>query len=411
MVELVDQSEAMNARGGARPARASVIVPALGVTQIFAWGGSFFLLTVLAGPIAADTGWSLKAVFGGFSLCILVAGLASPSVGRAIADYGGRPVLALSAVALALGLIALAVARNLPAYYCAWFLLGFGMAAGLYDPAFATLGRIYGQKGRSAISTLTLFGGFASTICWPLTAYVQENWGWRTTCLVYAAIELGLALPIYLFLLPREPRRAAAGSTPAAVDIQTAGPAVGPRARVFWMLASSLALTSFVSTVISVHLIRILQLEGATLKSAVALAAFVGPAQVGARAIEVVASRWHQPIWTKVAASALFALGLGALAYGGEISFLALVLYGGGVGLESIARGTLPLTIYGTLRFPEMVGRIAAPSLIALAAAPAFGAVLLDAFEPHVAVASLAVVAALNLLIVAALFLETRAKS
>ena len=149
----------------AKTPRRAVIISALGVTQIFAWGTSYYLPAVLAAPITADTGWSLAWVVGGLSLGLLTAGLVSPLVGRAIARGGGRPVLALSAGLLAAGLLTLSLAHSLLVFWIGWVIIGLGMGAGLYDPAFATLGRLYGQSGRSAITTLTLFGGFASTVC------------------------------------------------------------------------------------------------------------------------------------------------------------------------------------------------------------------------------------------------------
>ena len=192
--------------------RRAVIVSALGLTQVFAWGASYYLPAVLAAPIVADTGWPLPWVVGGLSLGLLTAGLVSPWVGRAIALRGGRPVLAASACLLAVGLLALALAHSLPAFLAAWIVIGLGMGSGLYDPAFATLGRLYGAGGRSAITTLTLFGGFASTVCWPLSAFLEARLGWRGACLAYAGFHLAVALPVYLFLLPREARRLA--STP-----------------------------------------------------------------------------------------------------------------------------------------------------------------------------------------------------
>ena len=190
------------------PSRA-VVISVLGVTQIFAWGSSYYLPAVLAKPIASDTGWSLSWVVGGLSLGLLIAGLVSPWVGRAIGRRGGRPVLAVSAGLLAAGLSALALAQSLPAFLIAWSLIGLGMGGGLYDPAFATLGRLYGHGGRSAITTLTLFGGFASTVCWPLSAFLDAHLGWRGACLMYAGFQLAVALPAYLFVLPREPQRPA----------------------------------------------------------------------------------------------------------------------------------------------------------------------------------------------------------
>ena len=152
-------------------ARRWPVISALGVVQILAWGSSFYLPAVLAGPIAENTGWPLAWVVGGLSVGLLVAAFVSPRVGLAINRYGGRPVLALAALLLAAGLAALGFAPTLPVYLAGWLLIGLGMGCGLYDPAFATLGRLYGAEARPAITTLTLWGGFASTVCWPLSAY------------------------------------------------------------------------------------------------------------------------------------------------------------------------------------------------------------------------------------------------
>lgn len=173
---------------GARPRWA--VVSSVGVAQILAWGSSYYLTAVLAGPVTADTGWPLSWVVGGLSIGLLVSGLVSPRVGHLIERRGGRPVLAGSACLLAVGLLALGLAPTLPFFVAAWIVIGFGMGAGLYDPAFSTLGRLYGENARSAITHLTLFGGFASTVCWPLSAFLVEHVGWRSTCLTYAAIHV-----------------------------------------------------------------------------------------------------------------------------------------------------------------------------------------------------------------------------
>ena len=194
--------------------RRSVIIVTLGLFQILAWGSSFYLLSVLALPIAEDTGWPTTTVIGGVSLAMLIAGFASPRVGKIIQVRGGRLVMAFSAVTFAAGLAIMGLAPVLPVYLAAWVLIGFGMASGLYDPAFATLGRIYGQAARPMITTVTLFGGFASTVCWPVTALLLESFGWRWACLAYAAAHLFLALPAYLLLLPaRAPGLVAADDT------------------------------------------------------------------------------------------------------------------------------------------------------------------------------------------------------
>jgi MFS family permease len=387
------------------------IIPVLGVTQIFAWGSSYYLPAVLAKPIAADTGWSLSWVVGGVSLGLLIAGVVSPWVGRAIARRGGRPVLAVSAGLLAAGLLALALAHSLPAYLLAWLLIGLGMGAGLYDPAFATLGRLYGHGGRSAITTLTLFGGFASTICWPLSALLDAHLGWRGACLVYAGFQLAVALPAYLFVLPRERQRPA--SRPASPISPAPAPAQPdfPEGALFLLLAATITLSSVISTTLSVHLLTVLQAKGLTLAAAVGLGALVGPSQVAARTVEIVIAHRHHPIWTLIASALLVAAGLAALWIGAPIIPLALALYGAGIGLGSIARGTLPLAIFGPERYPVVMGRIAMPSLIAQAAAPSIGAALLEVGGLDGALGALAALAACNALLAAGLFVMLRLSS
>ncbi len=180
-----------------------VVIPALGITQIFAWGSTFYLPAALAPLIATDTGWTYDLIVGGVSVGLLVAGLASPRVGRLIAAKGGRPVLAIGALLLAAGLFGVGTAGSFAWYLAGWVVIGLGMSASLYDAAFSTLGRIYGARSRTALTSVTLFGGFASTVCWPLSAFLAARYGWRGACFTYAAIQLAVALPIHLFALPR----------------------------------------------------------------------------------------------------------------------------------------------------------------------------------------------------------------
>src|SRR4051794_33688464 len=163
-----------------------LVITVLGVTQILAWGSTFYLPAVLASPIATETGWPLTWVVGGLSLGLLLAGLISPYVGLMIERHGGRPVLMASAVLFAVGQLGLGLAHSVTTYVAAWLVIGVGMGTGLFDAAFGTLGRLYGRDARLAITTLTLFGGLASTVCWPLSAFLVGKLGWRGTCFAYS---------------------------------------------------------------------------------------------------------------------------------------------------------------------------------------------------------------------------------
>jgi MFS family permease len=384
------------ATGAARAPGFGLLITALGVAQIFAWGSSYYLMAVVAKPITDDTGWPLAWVVGGLSLGLLIAGLVSPRVGRTIQHRGGRPVLAASTALLATGLGILALAQTLPVYLGAWVVIGCGMGAGLYDPAFATLGRLYGEAARPAITTLTLFGGFASTVCWPLSAFLVTHFGWRGTCVAYAAFHLIVLLPAYLYLVPREAerqrKRAASSVTVASVSTPRAA-----RSPIFFgLLATAITLSAVISTLLSVHLLTILQSRGIDLAAAVALGALVGPSQVGARTIEFFVARYHHPIWTKFVSTLLVAIGVATLWASLPILAVPLMFYGAGIGLESIARGTLPLALFAGPRYAVVMGRLAMPSLMAQAAAPSIGAVLLSAYGPGGTLATLVAVAVVN---------------
>jgi MFS family permease len=382
------------------------------MAQILAWGSSYYLPAVLAGPITADTGWPLPWVVGGLSLGLLVAGLVSPHVGRAIERTGGRPVLAASSVVLGTGLAGLALASSLPSYLAAWVVIGLGMGAGLYDAAFATLGRLYGQGARGAITNLTLFGGFASTVCWPLSALLVETMGWRGACLAYAGLQLTLALPIHLALLPHIPGPPQVASTPTqALGIALTRPEpvpAGRRSEVLLLLTTALTLGSVIQGVVSVHLLAILQAYGADLAAAVALGALVGPSQVGARVVEkLLGGRFH-PIWTMLVSVTLVATGLSLLWMELPVLSTCLVTYGAGIGINSIARGTLPLALFGAEGYATLMGRLAMPMLIAGALAPSAGAFLLERVGTYGMLSVLVTLAVGNICLVATLFLFVR---
>jgi len=368
------------------------VISALGIVQIFAWGSSYYLLAVFTAPIAADTGWPLSWIVGGLSLGLFVAGMASPRVGEAIRHHGGRPVLALSSLLLAAGLLILATAPVLPVFVAGWIVLGIGMSAGLYDAAFATLGGIYGREARSAITTLTLWGGFASTVCWPLSALFIEHLGWRWSCVAYAAIQLGLCLPLILFVLPGNGRVARAPE-----DRHGSIRLTGPERRAYVTMMAIMVLAGLSVTIVSVHLLTMLKGRGLSLAEAVALGALIGPAQVTARLVEMASGGRHHPIWTLAGAAGLSAVGLVMLALGLPLAGAAIFLYAAGNGIFSIARGALPLALFGPDRYAPVMGRLARPSLIAQAVAPTIGATLLVAWGTDVTLWAIATLAAGNL--------------
>jgi predicted MFS family arabinose efflux permease len=361
-----------------------LVAGALGFTQILGYGTSFYLPAILGLPISSETGWPLPWVIAGLSIGMLCGGMASPAVGRSIDRYGGRPVLVTGSLLLALGLAGIAAATNLGFYLLAWCVIGLGMGASLYEAAFAALGRLYGGQARSAIITITLYGGFASTICWPLSALLNDAVGWRGTCLIYAAIHVLAAIPVFVIFPSISPGHAAEG--PEVVNPPRAHAPPAPRSRMtlLVLLALHLTFTAVVATVVSVHLLVILEGRGHSAAATVALGALLGPSQVAGRAIELVIGRSFHPFWTAVASSSLIVASVAALAFDLQLIALAIVVYGAGVGVSYIVRGTLPLALFGPTGYATLMGKLALPSLVAQALAPwaaalAFTRVGLDA--------------------------------
>jgi MFS family permease len=373
--------------GAAPGASRRVVIVVLGIGQVLVWGSSYYLPAVLAKPIADATGWPLSWVIGGLSLGLLVSGLVSPKVGDLIEQYGGRPVLMGSAGLLAAGLLTLAGAPNLAVFILGWLVIGVAMGAGLYDPAFATIGRLYGKGARAIITSLTLIGGFSSTVCWPLSALLLEHLGWRGACLAYAGVNLFLVLPLYRFGLPAELRHVAGQSPPPpdpATDTETPPP---PRGRLyhvlFLLVALGMTLSSVIAAVMSVQLLTVLEQRGVPLATAVALGAIIGPCQVGARLIDLLAGQRTHPVWEGLLSAVFVTLGLGLLLTRQDAVVAALIVYGGGIGLRSIVRGTLPLALFGPVGYPSLIGRLAFPMLLGQAAGPSAAAVLLVRFGGH----------------------------
>jgi MFS family permease len=377
----------------------------LGVTQILTWGTLFYPPVLTVPLMAADRSWSIAFTMGGFSLGLLAAGLISPRVGAAIDRHGGHRVMPLGALTGAAGLVALVQADHPAAYLAVWAVLGAAMAASLYDPAFATLGRIFGTGARPAITVLTLAGGFASTVSWPVTHLLIGAVGWRGTYLIYAALLALVVAPLHAFALPRT--RAEPEPPPQAATAQPARllPASG---LAFILVATAFAAYAFVPSGLAAHLLAIFQRLGIEAGTAVAIGALFGPAQVTARLLEFLFARNLHPLWI-----ARFAVGLLILAFvllatlGLSVPVAAAfaLMFGAANGLLTIARGTLPLALFGAAGYGLMIGRIAKPFLVIQALAPL---VLASVAERLSDPAALAVTAAFALIALACLALIRR---
>ena len=356
------------------------MIAALGTAQTLAWGSSYYLPAILADPIARDLGISSNWFFAAFSAALVISGLLGPRVGRQIDRVGGRQILCISNLVLAGGLALLGASTSLSMMSAAWLLLGIGMGLGLYDAAFGALGRIYGSDARGAITGITLIAGFASTVGWPLSSLGLETIGWRDTCYAWAVAHIVIGLPLNL-LLPR-----------AAMREVTEGPVVKPHIpidRTMVLLSFAFAAAWTVTSAMAAHLPRIVEAFGATPAQAVFAGMMIGPAQVCARVMEAsLLTRFHPIVSTRLACLThpIGACIIGI--FGGGAAAAFALLHGAGNGILTIARGTLPLAMFGPKNYAYRLGLIGAPSRICQALAPVGFGLLIEPMGRLVVVVS-----------------------
>ncbi len=354
------------------------LLVALGITQIVSWGSVYYAFALLLEPLQDELGAGKSAVAGAFSVALLVSGLCAMRVGVTIDRVGGRRLMTLGSLGAALLLAALSQVSSLPALYAVWAGLGVVMAATLYEPAFAVIAQVYRLNYRRALTVLTLFGGLASTVFWPLTTLLIEQFGWRSALLWLAAINLVVCVPLHLWWLPRATHVAAAGRKAPG----------GERRIRLWADPRFRALTVaflahyVVISAIAAHLIALLLARGLSPAAAAGIGALFGPMQVAGRVLEFGASRWLRAAQVGRIAAVALPLSMAALLWAGD-SLLGLtlfaVLFGASNGAMTVVRGALPVEMYGRDHYGAIAGALAAPGLLARAIGPVFAALLWSA--------------------------------
>ncbi|HUP10514.1 MAG TPA: MFS transporter [Caldimonas sp.] len=380
-------------------------VATLGTTQTLAWASSYYLPAMLAVPMARDTGVSVPTVFAAFSCALVVSALIGPRAGSMIDRWGGRPVLMGTSIVFTLGLVALGFAKAPLGLFSAWMLLGIGMGTGLYESAFATLVHLYRRDSRNAITGITLIAGFASTVGWPLSTWLEAQVGWRGACFAWAALHVLVGLPLNALLPRASGGQAAPVPAAPAASVDALDETAQWRATV--ILSFAFAATLFIATAMAAHLPRLIQTTGASLQTAVLVGTLIGPSQVAARLLEFSVLRRVHPLLSTRVAACLHPVGaIALLVFGAPCAALFGVLHGAGNGLVTIARGTLPLAIFGPRGYGERQGVLAVPARIAQALSPWLFGLALDRWDER----SLLLSAGLGALAAASLFLPFGAR-
>lgn len=391
------------------PSPVSLIRPValLGTTQIIAWGSLFYAIAVLAQPMAATLGISTTGVFGAFSASLAISGLTAPAIGRALDRYGGYRVMAAGSVISAIALSLISSAQGPLQFFVGWGLAGVAMAANLYDAAFPALSQFAGRHYRPALTALTLLGGFASTVFWPLAWWLHETFDWRAAVAVFAALHLLVCLPAHYFGLPRPTTPAPSGDTP---EVAPSPPAAGSR---FLWLATAFTVSAFVISGTAAHAVGALKASGLSPAAAIVAVSLIGPMQVVGRIIEFVFARGLSATKVGLAAFGIMAVAMCLLLLIGvspTLAFAFACAYGLSNGVMSIVRGTVPAELFGRHAYGTLMGRLAGPAFFAKAAAPVALAALVANGDHYTWLAALLTLLSLFALIAFVAAIHSRAQ-
>lgn len=380
----------------------------LGVTQIIGWGATYYLLTILALPISRDLQMPLGLVAGGMSTMMIISALTGPYTGRLMDIHGGSPVMAAGSVIASIGLMFLSFSQSAVTFFGAWTVIGLSSSMILYPAAFTALTQIAPERARRSITFLTLPGGLASTVFWPLTTYLLAQYGWRMTCQIYAALQILVCLPVHLFAIPpggtrNEPVEAA----PAALP----GLPAEMRPRAFVFLTLVLALNSLLVTGTLNQFTTLLTSLSLPQQTVVLCSMLFGISQVSARVVEMIGGGSYDPVRGMLLVLCGFWLSVLCLAMSaplpaGGIAFA--VVFGACNGLFTINRSALVLHIFGSHGFGHMSGKVAVAQGIAGAAAPVALATVMENAGGMGGVAFMIAVSTLSVVAMVALFRHAR---
>lgn len=356
------------------------VLAVLAITQLIGWA-TITLPAIVGRDLSADLGLSLPAVFAGNSVFYVTMGLCGPWLGKAFARYGARKAMMAGTVVMVPGYIVLSLAREPLLYFAGWIILGMGGSAALSTGAYIMLNEMAGRQAKSAIGALMLVSGLSSSIFWPATSFLSGHFGWRVTCLVYAAMLLLISLPLLAFAATR--RRIPNDDAGPAAEPSTRPTAPALPRRTFHLVVCAITLNAFVQFGLGAVLVELLRAEGLSSAEAVAFGSMLGVIQVSARGLDFLGGgRWDGITTGLVAGTALPVAMLLLMASEGATPAVAIfiLLYGTGSGAMAVARATIPLVFYDQAEFARAMSMIALPLNLASAISPPLLAGLLTGF-------------------------------
>lgn len=361
-----------------RPSPALFAVAALSVTQLIGWGATFWLPAVAGSLIAADFGLPLPVIMAGPTAMLVMMALISWPLRTLFDRHGARMIMVVGSPIGALGLLALGAANGPISYFLAWIIIGIAGACMLTTAAQIALTEVAGNHAKKALSFLVLAGGLTSTITWPITSILMNEWGWRATTLFYAVLLLVVCTPLHW--------KALASHRNKTEKAESAKSATINRAK-FMLLATSFAANGFFTWGFALTIIILFEARGLDHAHAITAAAFIGIAQWAGRMVEVVAGNRVSGLLISIAGAALFPFSFIILlqADGVAGAILFATLYGVASGVTAVARATLPLELFPPAAYARASSQMAVPLNLAFATAPPLFTLIMTSASPEAA--------------------------
>jgi hypothetical protein len=354
------------------------VVWLLGLSQIIGYGTLYYSFAILAHSAAPSLGWPEPWLFGALSAGLLLGGLLAPEVGKRIDRHSAGAVMALGSVVASAALLAAGIAPNGPIFATATIIMQIAGTLVLYDAAFTALVQVTGAEARKRITHLTLIAGFASTIFWPLTSWLDGALGWRNVYILFAIANLIVCVPLHALLTTQLEGTSALETKPVSLD--AAGAVHAPKSAM-WFATLGFALSGFALSAVLAQMVPLLTAVGLG-TGALVVSTLFGPAQVLVRFVNLIVGAARHPIGAALLALALLPVAIAALALGAPAlvaGLLFAVMLGFGSGLKSIVQGSLPLALFGPSGYGARLGVMASVRQVLASVAPFALAFLIQA--------------------------------
>ncbi|WP_173932663.1 MFS transporter [Chelativorans sp. Marseille-P2723] len=373
-------------------------VPILGLVQIAGWGATYYAPALLAPLIAAEREWSLTFTISGITIGLIVAGLCSPLSTRWVDRAGGQVAIAIGALLTAGALVALTLAASKVAYIGAWIWLGAGMSLVLSDSSYVALARIFRDNVRRPMVLISMMAGLAGSVSWASTYLLLQVGSWRTPLLLYAGVFAFLIAPLLAYVLPREAGTPAASAQKISQVVASRWP---PRGLPLWLLFMGFASYAFAISATLAHIIPMMARSGVGEGTAVAISMLLGPMQLAVRLFEFMFGQRSHPLLITRAAVVTFFCAFAtvvAVGFSTPTAVLFVLMMGFANGVMTIARGVLPLALFGHDGYPKAAGILGFGSLGSQAIGPLALAIVIERGSDFAALVTLAGIMAASIL-------------